>query len=139
MAAFNLTGNCYQVLPTSFMLNGRKRDNSNQLLWNNTNQNGVIKYIVERKQRNETTFTAIGTVSIQNSSGYQFNDNNLAAGATQYRLKAVYLNKTEYSNIVILQTRASEIVVYPNPVRSDFRISLNSERPTDYKIELISA
>ncbi|MGZ3937988.1 MAG: T9SS type A sorting domain-containing protein [Flavisolibacter sp.] len=139
MASFNLTGNCYQVLPTSFLLSGRKKDNSNQLLWNNTNQTGIIKYIVERKQRNEANFSAIGSVPIQNSSTYQFYDNNFTAGSTQYRLKAVYVNKTEYSNIVILQTSSNEIVVYPNPVRSEFRISLSSDRATDYKLELVSA
>ncbi|MGZ4851233.1 MAG: T9SS type A sorting domain-containing protein, partial [Candidatus Bathyarchaeia archaeon] len=91
------------------------------------------------KQRNEANFSAIGSVPIQNSSTYQFYDNNFSAGSTQYRLKAVYVNKTEYSNIVILQTSSNEIVVYPNPVRSEFRISLSSDRATDYKLELVSA
>jgi len=29
-------------------------------------------------------------------------------------------------------------VVYPNPVRNEFRISLSASRPSDYRIELIS-
>jgi hypothetical protein len=51
----------------------------------------------------------------------------------------VYANKTEYSNIVILKTNSNEIIVYPNPVKNEFRISLSSEKPTNYKIELVSS
>jgi hypothetical protein len=139
MASFNLTGECYQVLPTTFLLNAKKSGNNNQLLWNNPNQQGITKYIVERKQSNESKFYGIGTVPVQNGTSYIFNDINFQGGSTQYRLKVVYVNKTEYSNLVVLKASSSEIVVYPNPVRNEFRISLNSVRPTDYKIELISA
>jgi hypothetical protein len=139
LASFNLTGECYQVLPTSFQLIARKNGNSNELSWNNPNQKGVTKYLIERKQSNESKFYAIGTVPTQNGTSYRFNDNSFQPGATQYRLKLVYVNKTEYSNIVVLKTTSNEIVVYPNPVRNEFKISLSSERPTDYKIELISA
>jgi len=54
-------------------------------------------------------------------------------------LKVVYINKTEYSNIVALKTNTNKIVVYPNPVKDEFKISFDPERPTDYKIELISS
>jgi hypothetical protein len=127
------------VLPTTFLLNAKKSGNNNQLLWNNPNQQGVIKYIIERKQSNESKFYGIGTVPVQNGTSYIFNDINFQGGSTQYRLKVVYVNKTEYSNLVVLKASSSEIVVYPNPVRNEFRISLNPVRPTDYKIELISA
>jgi hypothetical protein len=138
LSSFNLTGNCYiGVLPTSFQLNGRKNENANQLSWSNKNEKGVIRYVVERKQVNETSFTALGTVSVQSSGNYFFNDNNFSLGATQYRLKVVYNNKTEYSNIIILKTNLSEITVYPNPVKNGFSISFNSEKPADYRIELI--
>jgi hypothetical protein len=137
LSSFNLTGNCYVVLPSSFQLNGRKNENANQLSWNNKNEKGVIRYVVERKQANETSFTALGTVPIQSSGNYFFNDNNFSLGTTQYRLKVVYNNKTEYSNIIILKTNLSEIVVYPNPVKNGFSISFDSEKPADYRIELI--
>lgn len=140
LSSFNLTGNCYMgVLPTSFQLKGRKNESANQLSWNNSNEKGVVKYIVERKQAIETNFTIIGTVSVQSSGNYFFNDNNFDLGATQYRLKVVYSNKTEYSNIIILRTNLNEITVYPNPVRDGFKISLSSEKPADYKIELIGS
>jgi hypothetical protein len=140
LSSFNLTGDCYtEVLPVSFRLNGRKVENINQLSWNNNDEKGVVKYVVERKQANETSFAAIGTASVQSGGNYFFNDNQFNLGATQYRLKVVYPNKTEYSNIVILKTNLYEITVYPNPVKDGFKISFSSEKPADYKIELISS
>jgi hypothetical protein len=127
------------VLPTSFQLNGKKIGNTNQLFWNNSNEKGVIKYVVERKQGNESSFYSIGSLSVENGIKYFLNDNNFGPGTTQYRLKVVYANKTEYSNIVILKTNSNEIIVYPNPVKNEFRISLSSEKPTNYKIELVSS
>jgi hypothetical protein len=138
LSSFNLPGSCYQVLPTSFQLKGRKIENTNQLSWNNSNEKGVLKYVAERKQSNETKFLPIGTVPVQSGSNYFFNDNNSVSGVVQYRLKVVYSNRTEYSNIITLRANSNGITVYPNPVRDVFKISLNSERPTDYKIELIN-
>jgi hypothetical protein len=139
IASFNLTGNCYSVLPASFRLNGKKIGNIHQLSWNNSNEKGVISYMVERKQGNETQFSTIGTVPVKNGGNYFFNDNNYSAEHNEYRLKVVYANKTEYSNSVVLQTSAHGITVYPNPVKDEFKISFSLERPADYRIELISA
>ena len=139
VSSFNLTGECYMgVLPVSFQLNGRKISNINQLSWNNPNETGLARYEIERKQGNETKYSLIGTVLKQNGN-YFFNDNKFGEGVVQYRLKIVYANKIEYSNVITLKSNSNEIVVYPNPVNNEFRISLSSQRPTDYKIELISS
>jgi hypothetical protein len=138
LSSFNLTGNCYiGVLATPFQLKGRKNENGNQLSWNNHNEKGVVKYIVERKQQTEINFTTIASVPVQSNGTYFFNDNRFNLGAIQYRLKVVYSNKTEYSNIIILRTNLNEIIVYPNPVKDGFKISFSSEKPADYRIELI--
>lgn len=139
IASFNLPGNCYMVLQASVQLKGKKQGTTNQLFWGNTNEKGVMKYVVERKQSNETKFSSIGTVPLRGSNSYLFNDNSFASGTTQYRLKIIYVNKIEYSNIVVLKTDANEILVYPNPVKDGFKVSFNSEKPTDYRMELISA
>lgn len=140
ISSFSLTGNCYMgVLTTSVQLKGQKIENINRLSWNATNEKGVVKYIVERKQPNETGFTSIGAVPVQSSGNYFFNDNNFNLGATQYRLKLVYINKAAYSNIIVLKTNLNEVAVYPNPVRDVLKISLGSEKPADYKIELIGS
>jgi hypothetical protein len=139
IASFNLPGNCYMVLQASVQLKGKKQGTTNQLFWANTNEKGVMKYVVERKQSNETKFSSIGTVPLRSSNSYLFNDNSFALGTTEYRLKIIYVNKIEYSNIVVLKTDANEILVYPNPVKDGFKVSFNSEKPTDYRMELISA
>lgn len=138
--SFNLTGNCYGgVLATSFQLSGKKSENTNQLFWNNNNEKAVIKYIVERKQANESVFSPIGSIAIQENKHYVFNDNSFGPGSVQYRLKVVYRNKTEFSNVIALEGGENEIVVYPNPVKDEFKIVFNSESPVNYSIELISS
>lgn len=139
ISSFNLTGNCYSVLPTSFLLKARRIGNTNQLFWDNSNEKGVIKYILERKQSNEQKFLPVATVPVKAGSNYFFDDENYPAGSVQYRLKAIYYNKTEYSNIVVLKTDAGGFTVYPNPVKDEFKISFHPEKPSDYEIQLISA
>jgi hypothetical protein len=137
VSSFSLPGNCYIVLAASLHLKGKKIANTNQISWINSNEKGVIKYIAERKQNNETDFSPLGTISVRESNNYVFTDNNFDAGAVQYRLKIVYGNKTEYSDIVILKANSNQIFVYPNPVKDIYKISFSSEKSTDYKIELI--
>jgi len=138
-SSFSLPGNCYfGVLPTSFQLKGRKSGDNNQLYWNNSNEKGVIKYIIERKQINDLKFLPIGNLSLRSDKNYSFTDKNLGSGSAEYRLRVVYANKTEYSNIVVLKTQSYEILVFPNPVKNEFRITFNAERATEYKIDLIS-
>lgn len=139
ISSFTLPGNCYIVLPASLQLKGKKVANANQLSWSNTNEKGVIKYVVERKQVNETGFSAVETIPVHVNSNYVFTDNSYNGNTTQYRLKLVYANKTEYSNIVTLKANTNEVFVYPNPVKDAYKISFSSEKPTDYKIELIGA
>jgi hypothetical protein len=139
LSSFTLPGNCYMVLANSLQLKGKKNANSNQLSWSNTNEKGVIKYLVERKQNNETDFSPVGTIPVGESNSYVFTDNNFGPGAVQYRLRIVYVNKMEYSNMVLLKASANEVIVYPNPVKDVYKISFSSEKPTDYKIELIGA
>ena len=139
VSSFNLTGNCYfGVLTTSLQLNGKRKDKTNQLSWETADQNGLISYSVERKQTGETGFSTIGIVPKQAGGRYFFNDDNFNIGSIQYRLKVIYTNKIEYSNIIILQPESHQVTVYPNPVRNEFRIWFNSNRPSNYRIELIS-
>lgn len=138
LSSFNLTGNCYgAVLSTPFLLQGRKANNSNQLYWKNENQKAVVKYVVERKCDGGTSYSAIAEFNLRSDGSYLFNDVNFNGGINQYRLKVVYTNKVEYSNVVVLKANRNEIIVYPNPVKYFYKVSLHSEIAMDYKIELI--
>jgi hypothetical protein len=126
------------VLPASLQLKGKNNGGTNQLYWQNSNEKNVTHYMVERKLGNEADFTVIGSVPLSYGNNYVFEDNNFNSGTIQYRLRIVYNNKTKYSNIVMLRAKSSEIVVYPNPVKNTFSISIGSGGPADYKLELIS-
>lgn len=139
LSSFNLPGNCYMVLPTKVQLKGKRTGSINQLTWSSANENGVIKYIVERKQSSEAQFSPIGTVVVHQGNSYVFDDGSISAGSVQYRLKVIYNNKIEFSNIVVLKPESKQLVVYPNPVQIEFKVVFNSEKSTDYKIELIGA
>lgn len=140
LSSFNLTGNCFgTVLPVSIQLQGRKIRNTNQLFWDHLADKGVIKYSVERKQANEPGFSQIGIVPAQKENHYFFNDDDFSAGTTQYRLRIIYLNKSEYSNIIVMRSGFNEIGVYPNPVKDVFQVSLEAQRATDYMIELVGS
>lgn len=137
---FTLDGECNNtILPLSLQFNGRQAGNVNQLLWSNTNEQNVLKYIIERKQPQENSFKTIGSVTAQSARNYFFNDNNPFAGTNQYRLQIVYVNKVEYSNIVILKSGINEITVYPNPVKNLLQVSIHAMKPTSYRVDLLNA
>lgn len=140
LSYFTLDGDCGNlVLPVALQLNGRKAGTANQLFWNAGNEQNISKYIVERKRQQENNYKAIGSLNPQNVGNYFFNDNNPGEGTNQYRLKIIFINEVEYSNIVVLHSGTNEIMVYPNPVRDILQISLQSEKPTDYQIELVNS
>ncbi|HEU4472797.1 MAG TPA: T9SS type A sorting domain-containing protein [Flavisolibacter sp.] len=140
LSYFVLDGDCgNQVLALDFQLQGRKNGNTNQLSWSNASQDGLTSYVVERKGQSGA-YTAIGAVPVQNGGRYIFTDNDPGTGSNYYRLKLVYVNgRIEYTNIVHLRSGASQsYVVYPNPVKDKLQISLSSDRPARFSIELVS-
>lgn len=139
LSSFTLSGNCYgAVLATPFQLQGKKTGNSNQIFWSTDEQKAVVKYIVERKNKEEQKYSPIAEMAVRIDGSYVFNDNSFYPGFNQYRLKIVYVNKVGYSNVVELTTEQDEIAVYPNPVKSFYKVSLHSQNTTDYRIELVS-
>ena len=66
-------------------------------------------------------------------------DKNAGNGIVLYRLKLVYTDKTTYTNTVSLKQEINSVQVYPNPVKERVNISLASESPTDYQIELVNS
>jgi hypothetical protein len=138
LAYFTLDGNCGNVtLPVSIQLKGRKEGKANQLFWNSANQVGVIKYIIERKGAEDEKYKAVGTITVNNNGAYSFND-NVFIGLNLYRLKIVFANKEEYTNVVSLRSAEGFISIYPNPAKDVVHISLSAEKPSDYLIELMN-
>ncbi|HYK57624.1 MAG TPA: T9SS type A sorting domain-containing protein, partial [Flavisolibacter sp.] len=140
LSYFTLDGQCgMEVLPVNFQLQGKRTENTNLLSWTNTNQAGILKYVVERKRSQDREYSAISTIPVQNSSNYIFNDNSAGSGVTLYRLKLVHAGKIAYSNTVSIKWKTDRVHVYPNPVKDAVNISLTADAPTNYRIELVNS
>lgn len=138
VSSFNLDGNCgYTVLQSGLQLKGRKQGPYNQLYWSYVNDEEILQYVIERKRPGENSFTAIGSLPNGGGTHYLFDDRNAGKGNTQYRLKLMLVSKQAYSNIVNLRTEEEAIQVYPNPVKDVLNISISSEKPARYRLELI--
>ena len=97
--------------------------------WNTEFEIDTKEFIVERAEGTE--FRSVGTtLSTGNSStkkSYSFNDNNENAGITYYRLKNIDLNgKYIYTDIKTVKGYGAVdgVTVFPNPARSNSKISL---------------
>ena len=87
------------------------------------------EFIVERADGNE--FRSVGTIPLNGNSNtkksYSFNDKNENTGNTYYRLKNVDLDgKFFYSEIRTVKGMGAvnDVTVFPNPARSNSKISL---------------
>ena len=88
------------------------------------------EFILQRAEGSE--FRSVGTIPSNGNSStkksYSFNDKNENVGNTYYRLKNVDLNgKFTYSQIRTVKGYgvADDVTVFPNPARSNSKISLN--------------
>ena len=99
------------------------------LNWNTEFEIDAKEFIVERAEGTE--FRSVGTISSTGNSStkksYSFNDKNENASVTYYRLKNVDLNgKYTYSDIKTVKGygAANDVSFFPNPARSNSKISL---------------
>ncbi len=99
------------------------------LNWSTEFELDAKEFIVERAEGTE--FRSVGTININGNSStkksYSFNDKNENAGNTYYRLKNVDLDgKFTYSQIRIVKGigAVNDITVFPNPARSNSKISV---------------
>lgn len=99
------------------------------LEWTTEFEIDAKEFIVERAEGNE--FRSVGTIPSNGNSStkksYSFNDKNENTGATYYRLKNVDLDgKFTYSEIRTVRGigSARDVTIFPNPARSDSKISV---------------
>ncbi len=104
------------------------------LNWNTEFETGTKEFIVERAEATE--FRSVGSIVANGNSStlksYSFNDKNENAGVTYYRLKNVDLNgRFTYSEIKTVKGISSlnDVTVFPNPARSNSKISLVGVAP----------
>ncbi len=121
-------------------------DRSADLKWMTTSEENVSHFSVERSY-DARRFEEIGRVEalniFDNTQTYDFKDLNLRDGYQYYRLKMIDRDGTySYSQIKSVRMTASDLdaglVVHPNPVISDFKISFNAIAGAEYSIEIIN-
>ena len=137
------TGNCgaAQCGPTTRSINGGvlpinltefsavRSKQSVTLNWSTELEIDAKEFIVERAEGID--FRSVGTIPSNGNSStkksYSFNDKNENASVTYYRLKNVDLNgKYTYSDIKTVKGigAVSDVTVFPNPARTNSKISL---------------
>ena len=118
--------------PLPVRLSGFSAVRSKQVValnWNTEFETDAKEFNIERAEGNE--FHSIGIIASNVNSttkkSYSFNDKNDNIGTTYYRLKNVDLNgKFTYSEIRTVKGigSASDVTIFPNPARSDSKISV---------------
>ncbi|MBI1781514.1 MAG: T9SS type A sorting domain-containing protein [Sphingobacteriales bacterium] len=141
LAYYNLTGNCIVALPGQVQMNlsASAQKNGAALLWNVSNDQNVIKYIVEKSQTKNGVFISIGEVSTTGTykaGKYNYTD-YLFNNTSYYRIKAVTANgKIVYSNIFQLNGVFSDLQIFPNPATDGFVIKVKDSKNQLYTIAL---
>lgn len=142
---FNLDGSCYVVLPlpTNAELKGRLNGRRHELYWDIEREEGMSKYVIERKN-SAGLFESIGDMNATGNTGalarYNFTDMNPLGGNNHYRLKMIATdNRSAYSNTLVLgKEQTEEISVYPNPVKDNFTIRFKAKENQRYKIMFLN-
>lgn len=101
-----------------------------QVNWQTANEINVQQFVIE-SSIDGNSFSAKGTVAAVNSGNYSFVDNSISNSGPQlyYRIKAIDKDGSiSYSQVVRVQLGTSNVrfSVYPNPVKNQLQIQLQS-------------
>ncbi|MDI3318145.1 T9SS type A sorting domain-containing protein [Pinibacter soli] len=141
LAYFNVTGDCNGVLSMKVTLSGKQNDQGNQLSWVANSETNVQNYIIERSVFGSDNYIAIATASAKNtnaSSRYAFVDKGTSASVSNYRVRVVEANgnSTFTNKITIKKEDKDNIVVMPNPVTTEFNVSITGKKTQNYQLSL---
>ncbi len=118
---------CSGAIPVTLIdFTATRYNNSILLKWYATRETGFKQYVVERST-DGAGFAAIGTITAQNLTNYNFTDAQPPAVRTvYYRLKMIDNDGSfRYSNILSLRLDGySGSFIYPNPVDGQFTLQL---------------
>ncbi|MBL7895186.1 MAG: T9SS type A sorting domain-containing protein [Bacteroidia bacterium] len=127
----NGTGPC-AVLPINFKnFYGERVDGINKLTWETALEENVKEFLVEQSN-DADKFIPIGKVPAKNEpSEYKFDDKNAKPGTINYyRITSVEHNGERKSTFILplgdLEADVAVSGVFPNPLKGDFSVSLNS-------------
>ena len=127
-----MTSGTLGVLPVTHLnFSGRTSNGTNYLLWQTATETNTKHFEIERS-KNGVAFYKIGTVlsagNSDNTKNYSFTDAMPQIGANYYRLKQLDLDgKFEYSNIIVVTSKAITASVFPNPAGNRITIHTDSD------------
>lgn len=141
LSYYRLTGSCGSTLPVKVALNGKAiKESANHLTWTAKDEQSVKRYTIERSNKQDGYYEAIGSVNSNQSpsSTYLFVDNNPLTEGSFYRIKIEHAsNKFTYSNVIVIKSIAeSSIAAYPNPVKNLLNINIRGNQNQNYRLSL---
>ncbi len=123
----------------SIDLSAQQKNEFVQLSWTVKGEFDVIDYTVE-KSNDGRNFRAIGSVAAQNiaTANYLFTDKEPSEQISFYRIRINNKNgSTGYSSIVKIQSGKSvTLYLYPNPIKDQLNIVLNSGGNNRYELRV---
>lgn len=130
------------ILPIEFKkFYGERIDQVNKLYWETSMEENVNTFILERSSDAEN-FSELTRVPAKNAASvYNYNDLSTKPGAFYY-YRVIALDKNgnrNATNIVPLGANLNEVMVsgiYPNPVQSDFVMSVDSRTATELEVKI---
>ncbi|MEO6328648.1 MAG: T9SS type A sorting domain-containing protein [Ginsengibacter sp.] len=132
------------TLPVTLVkFSGRLQNNHVSLTWITTDELNTKQFIIE-SNNNSTSFTHIGNVAAQSTSGihqYSFIDTRPLTGNSIYRLKMIDKDGNfTYSNIVSIKADngAFRFSAYPNPAKNTFNLKTLSVKNNEITLFVIN-
>jgi len=111
---------------TNFALNSTGT-NLSVIRWTSTNEQGIVKYTVQRS-KDSRDFSDIATLSGNGSSSntYSYTDRTVQQGIAYYRIKITEVTGSiSFSEIELVKNQNTLAVsVYPNPADNAFKITI---------------
>jgi SdrD B-like domain/Secretion system C-terminal sorting domain len=123
------------ILAAGIEFTAVKRNTIAELNWALAAEAGNRVYVVERAADGRN-FTTIGTVTVDNSGRYRFNDQQPLAGINYYRIRIEkQTGAASYSDVRVLSfSNKGQVQVFPNPARENVYVQL----PEDWQGQQVS-
>lgn len=138
----NIDPDCVPLNAEVLNFNIRLNNSKAQLAWYSRNEDGLLRYEVE-KSKDGRNFSYVGTVTAKGSgsASYLFNDAEDISTKTYYRLKLVSNNTSTYSNILSVSNikSAIEITNLINPFGSEVSFQLLTSATEEVQVQVLDA
>jgi protocatechuate 3,4-dioxygenase beta subunit len=126
-------------LSVNLDLTGYTVGTTNTLVWKNQNQNGIVRYSLEKMVAGN--FVQINTQSTGASNNYSYTDAKVE-GINSYRVKAYKVDGSFVSsNIVTLSNafNSTEASIYPNPTNGNVKLVFDASNIEPVEVKVMDA